>query len=122
MTQKAKEFAKYLSENPTIANELGAKTEGAEECMDIILQCAKDQGFELTAEDFAPDDGELSKEELATVAGGGDCFCVLGGGGTASNENQPACGCVAYGQGNDTYGMPRCLCFASGTGSAYFPY
>ncbi len=116
MTQKAKEFAKYLSENPTVADELNAKSGGTEKDMDIILQCAKEQGFELTAEDFETSNEELSKEELASVAGGGDCLCILGGGGTSSGESDAVCACVGYGQGGSTYD-PKCVCMAAGAGS-----
>ncbi len=125
MTQRAKDFAKFLSTRPEIANNLGIQVENSDNKIQIFIEIAKEHGFELTDEDFTTEAKELSKEELAAVAGGGDCICVVGGGGTQTEaypENSPACACVLYGQGNDMHGMPRCICITGGSGSEWFPY
>ncbi len=120
MTQKGREFAKYLSDNPEVAEKLNAKDNEGADKMGILLAFAKEEGYELTAEDLQAEQSELSKDELATVAGGAICGGAVGGGGTASDDGSiPACGCVAYGQGNDVPGGDniRCMCLLGGSGS-----
>ena len=58
---------------------------------------------------------ELDADELDAVAGGGDCYCAIGGGGTA-DEDAKTCACVLGGGGEYDYGSPRCACVAYGEG------
>lgn len=83
-----------------------------------MIAAAKELGITLTEADFAPaDEGEISENELETVAGGKECYCAIGGGGTSSNKNEDTCGCAIVGVGmenkKDTH---RCLCNVGGYG------
>jgi predicted ribosomally synthesized peptide with nif11-like leader len=69
-----------------------------------LVPLAREAGFEFTldelkgyaAEAKAPAIHELSEDELAAVAGGNECTCVAGGGGTLHDYR---CGCVVAGFG-----------------------
>ncbi len=136
MNEKLKEFARYLSENKELADKLNSLQLTEENYKEEICKYAAENGYELKMEDFTPANCELDSEELKSVAGGGDCVCVLGGGGTADNikgtqrdpsginpvtvyseYDNPACGCVMYGQGNYGSGGIRCSCMGAGAGS-----
>lgn len=58
---------------------------------EALIALAKELGFDLTEADFEAQGGELNNDELNAVTGGGECACVVGGGGTASG-NCPAAG------------------------------
>ena len=94
-----------------------------------VLKFAKECGYELTAEDLSTevsDKTKLDREELETVAGGGVCVCVIGGGGRATKEGQNVCACVAAGAGTTTLWCSdtgngvaqafRCICTGGGGG------
>ena len=73
------------------------KSAPKEEQLTAFLAAAKDEGYEFTAEELkkavtASDepDGELSDEELATVAGGNGVF-----GGGSADELMEFCGEIA---------------------------
>ena len=65
----------------------------------------------------------LEEPELADVAGGKECVCVLGGGGEASEEGEKTCACVGVGFGMKddeniaTGKTERCVCIAGGAGA-----
>lgn len=80
-----------------------------------VIALAKEHGITLTEADFETPQGKVSDDELAAVAGGGYCFCVLGGGGTAE-EGAKACACVIAGMGYDAGGTARCKCVGAGQG------
>lgn len=88
-----------------------------------VIPLAKENGFDLTADDFAMNEGEISDRELADVAGGGFCGCpvVGGGGGTDANDgNTYGCACVGYGQGGDGRADDfNCFCPGFGDGNDY---
>ncbi len=112
-----------MSNNPDVADKLREKAENVEEATPLFIEFAKEHGFELTEEDFKAHAQELSERELVSVAGGGECICLVGGGGTETDDYvglAPACGCVAYGQGNTVMdGDMRCVCIVSGYGEIY---
>ena len=94
------------------------------ETPEAVIALAAEKGFILTAEDLKPDQptGELNDSELDAVAGGKECFCVLGGGGEAGNSDG-ICACVSYGAGTyeeDGKKKARCLCASLGGGDTYF--
>lgn len=93
-----------------------------EEMIAAIIPLAKEAGCDLTAEDFAVYEGEISDRELADVAGG-SCFCAVagaGGGTDGSDGNTYGCACVGYGQGGDGRADDtNCLCVFSGIGDDY---
>ena len=50
-----------------------------------------------------------------SVTGGGNCYCVAGGGGT-DGEKDSACACVFAGWGRSTERHERCVCAMAGGG------
>lgn len=116
MTENLKRFLENVSENEELAKKINTMTK------DDLLALAKELGIELTDADLEMPAGDLSADELAAVAGGGDCFCAIGGGGTG-DENDKPCGCVASGGGTSYELYPgsderagRCLCILGGWG------
>ena len=110
MTDNMKKFMERISADDELAKR-ASKLDKAE-----LVALAKAQGLELGEADLAPEgNGEINDDELSTVAGGGKCTCVAGGGGTAG-EYYKACACVAMGFGNNSVGKLRCDCYLYGTG------
>ena len=71
-------FVEFVSANEDVRKELEAlrpELEGKseQERYEAFVKFAAKHGFTLTAEDFAADMQELSKEELKAVAGGAKC-------------------------------------------------
>ena len=85
------------------------------------IQVAAEYGIEIKEEDFKPAQGELNDDELDAVAGGGDCYCAIGGGGSA-NERDKTCACIVAGAGDKTSGSKRCGCAFYGSGDGYVPH
>lgn len=106
------------------------------EAVQAALEKAAELGIPLTAADFEAPEGELSEDELVAVAGAGECYCAVGGGGTSSDYEDrecysygfvdQVCWCVMYGEGwRDDYRYgetwtgdeQRCECPMIGTGN-----
>ena len=96
------------------------------ESPEAVVELLKGKGLDVTAEDLqalaqpaGQEAVELSDEELEAVAGGGDCFCVVGGGGTAGGVDQ-TWACVEGGIGLYTKkngkSADRCFCITGGVG------
>ena len=101
-----------------------------------LIDLAAKYDVALTDADFdkKPEDaeGEVDLEEGDMVAGGGKCYCVVGGGGKGGNRDF-TCYCVSAGAGNgkqrDRCLMVnlekgyeegnRCLCVGYGQGYSY---
>ena len=109
MTKNMKKFMEALSEHP----ELGDKV--AEAGKKELVAIAKALGIALADADFENPVVELSEDELGTVAGGGVCACVLGGGGT-EDKSDKTCACILGGGGEDRNGWTRCVCIMAGNG------
>ncbi len=70
---------------------------------------------------------DLGADELDEVAGGGECVCALGGGGTGDPDYEKTCACVFGGGGEykSDYAAvmgkskARCACFGAGSGVDY---
>ncbi len=88
--------------------------------LDVIFQqelipVARGAGYDFTLEElkaYAKETGkigprEVSEEELAAVAGGASCVCVIGGSGETLD-----CTCVGAGWG----GGGKCVCVLGGGG------
>ena len=77
MTDNLKAFLEAVSNDAECIEKL--KTASPE----AIIALAKEKGFTLTADDLkkAAPSGELSDDELETVAGGRECTCATIGGG-----------------------------------------
>lgn len=120
MNENTKRFFELLSKDEEMVKKVCSMTE-----MEEILALARELGIELTEADFETPDGEMSEDELNSVTGGGDCYCVMGGGGTKSTYDD-VCACVLAGWGyyNDSFepyasddNLVRCACPGLGSGN-----
>ena len=101
MSDNLKKFMEEVSKDKTLM-ERAKKAD-----VDALVAMAKELNLELTEEDLkAPEMGELSDDELASVAGGvGYCECAFSGDGASDGLS---CGCYILGNGegnvkNDKY-------------------
>lgn len=124
MSESMKQFLEFMSKQDKEVGEKVAKMEEAD-----VIAFAAEKGFVLTPADFKPqeEEGEISLDEVDAVAGGGDCYCPLVGGGTeeyyqegSGTYGDGGCACVLYGQGdliwNDEHERARCTCAGGGFG------
>lgn len=109
MTENMKCFLAKVSEDKALA-EKASKLEKNE-----LIVLAKEMGVNLTEADFAQTESDISEGELNSVTGGGNCYCVAGGGGT-DGEKDSACACVFAGWGRSTERHERCVCAMAGGG------
>ncbi len=109
MTENMKCFLAKISEDKALA-EKASKLE-----KDELIVLAKEMGVNLTEADFAQTESDISEGELNSVTGGGNCYCVAGGGGT-DGEKDSACACVFAGWGRSTERHERCVCAMAGGG------
>lgn len=109
MNENMKLFLQTVSENEELQRSLSFA--GSEE----IIAAARELGIMLTDQDFQAQVAVLSDDELDTVAGGGICACVLGGGGK-EDKTDKTCACVLGGGGEDRNGWARCVCIMGGNG------
>lgn len=109
MTENMKCFLAKVSEDKALA-EKASKQE-----KDELIVLAKEMGVNLTEADFAQTESDISEGELNSVTGGGNCYCVAGGGGT-DGEKDSACACVFAGWGRSTERHERCVCAMAGGG------
>ena len=120
MTDNLKNFLEFLGNNQELAEKLKLiNTDDLDKTKETVIALAKENGFELTAADFEAPDGELSEDELHTISGGGECYCVVGGGGTEDAYGN-ICVCVISGTGFSHYSdtQDRCYCAVGGYGRA----
>ena len=113
MTENKKKFLEFMS---TLDKETIEKITKMEK--DELIVFAADRGFTLTDADFEQSEGEVSLDEAEAVAGGGECYCTFGGGGTAEGYDN-ACACVIAGAGMHDSGSSRynrCYCGVMGYG------
>lgn len=146
MNENLRAFLAQAGEDEAWRAEL-AKLEDKQAAVEACLAKAAELGLTLAAEDFDEPAGELSEDELAAVAGAGDCMCMLGGGGTKDDgalEDRcwspflgyvdTVCACVVYGEGwadelspmeGDYDEYQRCICPMVGEGegmtTSYYP-
>ncbi len=110
--KRLEEFKSFFSETDT--------AEDREKIIaEKVIPQAKEMGFDLSADDFKQEYGELSDAELEKVSGG-KCVCNIagGGGGTGINGLIYGCACAGYGQGGDGHEYhSRCACLILGIGS-----
>ncbi len=116
MTDNLKKFFEFVANDPELLEKAKQlKVEDTEKAKEIAIAFAKENGFELTEADFEAPEGELSESELSGLAGGGECFCFVGGGGT-KDDRDGVCACVLAGGGEDSVGRTRCTCIGGGSG------
>lgn len=131
--KQIEKFYEEMTENETLQKEIEAlnkEFEGAvmdskemrQKVADQLSHIAQKYGIQLTAEDILNENaGQLSDDDLDAVAGGTECYCVIGGGGEggkSSKGTDEICGCVLAGFGNDSIneGDFRCVCALYGSG------
>lgn len=110
MTENIKKLLEMLSTNEELQDKLSKASK------DEIISIAKDNGITLSDADFEQS-GEFSDDELDSVAGGKQCKCIFGGGGTGeSSKDNKTCACVISGWGHQNNGDLRCHCTGGGIG------
>jgi predicted ribosomally synthesized peptide with nif11-like leader len=112
MNDNLKKLANLASEDKGLSEKLQKADKGQ------VKALAKEHGITLTEADFEAPRGKVSDDELAAVAGGGFCYCVMGGGGKA-DEGEKTCACVLVGYGYYTDGRMRCDCGMYGSGDPF---
>jgi predicted ribosomally synthesized peptide with nif11-like leader len=126
MTDRMRSFLEEASKDKDFVEKLNKAATPAD-----VIRLAAEKGFALTEEDMknGSPDGELSDDELNTVAGGfltnAACGCVLAGGGDqgAYDQKDEVCLCVMGGEGKyeESYReyKTRCVCALGGGGKSY---
>lgn len=120
-----KKFLEEMEKNPELKAKIEQLDKDPASTTKDFIQAAAEYGLELTEEDFKPADaqGELQDGELDAVAGGSECVCVVGGGGSAS-EFDSTCACVVGGGGEYSSASvnsgARCGCALAGGGFESF--
>ena len=117
-----KKFLEEMEKNPELKAKIEELDKNPESTPKDFVKAAAEYGVELKEEDFQPADaqGELADDELDAVAGGGNCLCVVGGGGSGNALNE-TCVCVVGGGGmysdkSTTQHGARCACAMAGDG------
>lgn len=83
---------------------------------ETVISMAKERGITITPDDFVDDEDkaeDLSKDELASVAGGVTCVCEIGGGGPETSTHK-TCACAIGGGGPGKGKNPSCVCVWGG--------
>lgn len=113
-----KEFLELMEKNEELKKQVEKlDAEKNSQPSDYIALAAK-YGVQLTEADFKPvDAGELTEDELDAVTGGGDCSCIVGGGGSGDEGRTKTCACIMGGGGETSDGSCRCICVTVGVGS-----
>ena len=102
MTENMKRYLELISTDEAARKQLNEQEPSSiQEAKERVIADAAEKGITLTEEDFVEDTetGELSDDELEAVAGGKECICVIGGGGTATHTTETTCACVIAGGG-----------------------
>ena len=142
MTENMKKYLELISQDDEARKKLNEQEPSSiQEAKERIIADAAENGITLTEEDFdeTAETDALSEDELEAVAGGKECYCAVGGGGTSTSSlYEDTCACVLAGTG-DGYGyvtkwvtdssgerkvkdvitsMTRCACALAGYGKA----
>ncbi len=115
---------KRLEEFKSFFNETDTAEDREKIIAEKVIPQAKEMGFDLSADDFKQEHGELSDAELEKVSGGiGDhpfsCTCIYSGSGAGKGDNGLSyrCRCSNCGQGADGHSpYGRCSCTFFGIG------
>ncbi len=114
MNEKLKAFADFLGENEEIKQalieKLSAVKEDPQKAVEAVLAFAKEQGFELSADDLQPKSGGLDDSDVEAVSAGRVGCLIIG----TSVEGE--CGlCALVGAGGNGNSI-KCFCFIGGGG------
>lgn len=110
--QKVKEFYEALAKDKEMQERAqamdGEKPENEEEALAAVVEFAKEEGYDFTAEELGEymesrkveqlTDEELEQVAAGIVVDGWGCFCLMGGGGKFPKGS---CVCVVGGSGRD---------------------
>lgn len=111
MSKNLKKLLEAVSTDPAALARFGTLTKHE------LIALAKEYGIALTEADLAPVEGEISDDELETVAGGKNCSCNFAGSGKSSSYyGSASCSCEVGGVGSMDDGTSRCLCVLEGIG------
>lgn len=122
MTENMKKFIELVSKDEVLQEKLNTVQEQEEqENIKAIIALASEYGITLTEVDFqnAKESGELSEEELTSVAGGNGCYCPGWGYGYGwDNFKEWNCYCVGGGlsYADERYRTDFCMCVSMGVG------
>lgn len=118
-----KNLLEAMEKNPELKAKIEELNKAPDSTVQDFIKAAAEYGVELAEADFAPagSQGELADDELEAVAGGGACFCAIGGGGDADvlprgGWGRKTCACVLGGGGQYTDNATRCACVLGGAG------
>lgn len=123
MTDNMKIFLKYLSKSPVLKQKLkGLIMCDNAEAVYRTCEAAKEEGLELTQDDFF--DSIRTEEEYEEVVVGKDnpigCYCVKTGAGDGVRKITDgiySCSCVSFGEGADSEKyVLNCVCATFGEG------
>lgn len=147
ITENMKKYLELISKDEKAKKELSEfEKEALKENEETAFQKMKEKaisdaaekGITLTDADFENKTGELSDDELDQAAGGGQCVCILSGGGESETNAEKNCNCIAFGLGKYTKYVKRkssctalsntaypeesnrCACVGYGNGNAKF--
>ena len=137
MTDNLRAFLAKIAQDKAWLDELAA-LEDKNELIARAVARAEELDLPLSAADFEASEEALSEDELKAVAGGGNCACGFGGGGTDTRDDfegcisygfdEHVCACILYGEGwvtefytfDGTYKeTQRCMCPMVGQGDSY---
>ncbi len=116
-----KKFLEEMEKNPELKAKIEELNKDPKSTPIDFIEAAAKYGLELKEEDFKPASaqGVLHHDELDAVAGGDECVCVVGGGGSASQFDS-TCACVVGGAGEyssqSSNDGARCGCAVAGGG------
>ena len=105
MNEQLKGFLKKASEDGPLKEELGALAGlPEEERAERAAAIAREAGFDVSVEDFAPVETELDDDELNVVAGGSYACCCRQTGTGLMDDRPVLCDCPREGTGAWTDG------------------
>ena len=100
MNEQLKGFLKKASEDGPLKEELGALAGlPEEERAERAAAIAREAGFDVSVEDFAPVETELDDDELNVVAGGSYACCCRQTGTGLMDDRPVLCDCPREGTG-----------------------
>lgn len=115
-----KRLLEEAEKNQELKEKIVELDKNPESTLKDYIKVAAEYGIELKEEDFKPAQAEITDDELDAVAGGGDCACVIGGGGTSSQLGD-TCVCAVAGGGEYSSQAiengARCVCAFAGGGT-----
>lgn len=120
MSENLKKFAAIISENKDLQEKIKSLNEDEELIKSFIINESKNYNITISNADFDNSNEELSKDEMAAIAGSGACACLFVGGGGGSGM---VCACpwkAGTGFVDGYSGISSqggCICYKAGAGA-----